>query len=197
MNQLEAYKQALLDLNATCIVQEAQLTALWKMVELLYRDRRGRPDRLNFGGVHRAGVRQGITHLTMRLTGYDVAAGRITDAGGMVALVSDTGDIAAGWRFSGLFEHWSRKHARAAYVPSQCRKEPVRQYCYGQTVRLAEGTDSLRLLHALAAGAVYYDPGIKLEHVSTNHPSSKRRSQFRVASRNIDALYGKVESVTL
>lgn len=162
-----------------------------------YRDRRGRPDRLNFGGVHRAGVRQGITHLTMRLTGYDVAAGRITDAGGMVALVSDTGDIAAGWRFSGLFEHWSRKHAKAAYVPSQCRKEPVRQYCYGQTVRLAEGTDSLRLLHALAGGAVYYDPGIKLEHVSTKHPSSKRRSQFRVASRNIDALYGKVESVTL
>jgi len=56
-------------------------------------------------------------------------------------------------------------------------------------VRLAQGTDSLRLLRAFAAGAVYYDPGIKLENASTDKPKHKKRSQFRVASRNITALY--------
>ena len=111
-----------------------------------------------------------------------------------IALVSDTGEVAAAWAFSGLLAHWSRKHTKAAYVPSQCRKEPARQYAYGDKVRLAQRTDSLRLLRALSAGAVYYDPGIKLEHASTG-PVVKRRSQFRVASKNIAALYETVETV--
>jgi MvaI/BcnI restriction endonuclease family len=46
----------------------------------------------------------------------------------------------------------------------------------------------------MAGGAVYYDPGIKLEHASTD-PEVKRRSQFRVASKNIAALYESVEAV--
>ena len=79
-------------------------------------------------------------------------------------------------------------------MPSQCRKEPARQYAYGDKVRLAQRMDSLRLLRALSAGAVYYDPGIKLEHASTG-TEVKRRSQFRVASRNIAALYETVETV--
>jgi hypothetical protein len=47
----------------------------------------------------------------------------------------------------------------------------------------------------LASGAVYYDPGIKLEHASTAKPAAKKRSQFRVASKNITALYQTVEMV--
>ncbi|MCU0786232.1 MAG: MvaI/BcnI family restriction endonuclease [Verrucomicrobia bacterium] len=62
-------------------------------------------------------------------------------------------------------------------------------------MRLAQRTDSLRLWRALAAGAVYYDPGIKLENASTDKAKSKKRSQFRVASRNIGALYETVEMV--
>jgi hypothetical protein len=50
------------------------------------------------------------------------------------------------------------------------------------------------LLEALASGMVYYDPGIKLEQASTS-PTIKRRSQFRVASRNIGALYRELEVV--
>jgi hypothetical protein len=65
----------------------------------------------------------------------------------------------------------------------------------GIEARLAQGTDPLRLLRALAAGAVYYDPGIKLEQASTAHPATKRRSQFRVASKHIAALYETVEVV--
>ena len=162
-----------------------------------YADKRGRADRLNFGGIHKVGARHETTHLTMKLTGYDEANSRITDAAGTISLVSDTGVIAAAWGFSGLLEHWSRKHAKAVYVPSQCRKEPARQYHYGDKVRLAEGTDSLRLLTALFAGAVYYDPGIKLENASTANPTNKRRSQFRIASKNISSLYESVHLVTL
>lgn len=66
---------------------------------------------------------------------------------------------------------------------------------YGHKVRLARGTDSLRLLRAFASGAMYYDPGIKLENASTDRPKHKMRSQFRVASKNIAALYEAVETV--
>lgn len=160
-----------------------------------YPDKNDRPDRLNFGGVHRAGERQPSTGLTMQLTGYDSVKGKITDASGAIALVSDAGEVAAAWAFSGLLAHWSRKHTRAAYVPSMRRTEPRWQYAYGARVRLAQQTDGLRLLKALACGAVYYDPGIKLEQVSSAKPVAKKRSQFRVASKNIAALYETVESV--
>ena len=94
-----------------------------------------------------------------------------------------------------ILEHWAHKHAKAVYVPSKRQTEPNWQYAYGHKVRLAQGTDSLRLLKAFAAGAMYYDPGIKLENASTDKAKSKKRSQFRVASRNIAALYETVETV--
>ncbi len=162
-----------------------------------YPDKKGRKDRLNFGGVHRVGERHPTTRLMLITQGYDLARGRITDTDGCIALVSESGEMAAGWAFSGLFEHWSRKHIKAAYVPSQCRVEPKRQYAYGPRVRLAQGTDSLRLLGAFASGTVYYDPGIKLEGASSDNPHSKPRSQFRIASKNIGAIYETVESVEL
>lgn len=161
-----------------------------------YPDKAGRVDRLNFGGLHRAAVRHPSTHLTMTLVGYDGKRARIIDADGSVDLVSDQGQVAASWKFTGLLEHWTRKHARAVYVPSQVRQAPQRQYCYGDQVRLAVGTDFLRFMKAMAAGVIYYDPGIKLEFASTA-PKVKRRSQFRVASRNISALYETVELVHL
>lgn len=73
-----------------------------------------------------------------------------------------------------------------------------RSCCGSQTrapVQLAQGTDLLRLLRAFAAGAMYCDPGIKLKNASTDRPKHKKRSQFRVASRNIAALYETMETV--
>lgn len=159
-----------------------------------YPDRRGKPDRLNVGGIHRIGVRQPATGLTMRLKGYDAATAKIIDADGAVVLESDDGEIAAAWKFSGLLAHWSRKHSRAVYVPSMHRMEPRNQYLYGAWVRLGQRTDPLRMLAALAAGTVYYDPGIKLENASTK-PMVKRRSQFRIASPKIRELYETMEKV--
>lgn len=160
-----------------------------------YPDKNDKPDRLNFGGIHRAGERQVSTGLTMQLVGYDSQNEKITDANGAIALVSDADVVAAEWAFSGLLAHWSRKHTRAAYVPSMRRTEPHWQYAYGARVRLAQKTDGLRLLKALASGAVYYDPGIKLEQVSSPKPTAKKRSQFRVASKNIAELYETLEAV--
>jgi len=160
-----------------------------------YPDKNNKPDRLNFGGVHRIGKRQDSTGLTMHLVGYDFSKGKIADANGAIVLVSDAGEVAASWQFSGLLAHWSRKHTRAVYVPSMRRIEPRWQYAYGRRVRLAQMTDGLRLLKAMATGSVYYDPGIKLEQVSSAKPVSKKRSQFRVASRHIVELYETVETV--
>jgi hypothetical protein len=159
-----------------------------------YADKKGRVDRMNFGGRHFVGRRCTPTGLTMRLDGFDAATSKITDATGAITLVSGTGEVAASWTFSKILEHWSHKHMKAVYVPSQCHTEPRRQYTYGPKVRLAQRTDSLRLLGAFAAGTVYYDPGIKLEHASTD-PEVKRRSQFRIASKDIRALYESVEVV--
>jgi hypothetical protein len=157
-----------------------------------YADKSGKVDRMNFGGRHFVGRRCPPTGLTMRLAGFDAATGKITDANGAIALLSDAGEVAAKWAFGKILEHWSHKHTKAVYVPSKCRAEPQRQYAYGHKVRLAQRTDSLKLLAALATGAVYYDPGIKLENASTD-PEVKRRSQFRVASKNISALYETIE----
>lgn len=159
-----------------------------------YSDKLGRPDRLNFGGIYRVGGRVESTGLRLRLLGWDAEKGRITDDDGGVALVDDSDVVAALWHFTGLISHWKKKHDRAVYVPS-CRADqaPLR-YSYGDLVRIGEGADFLRVLQAFVKGVVYYDPGIKLEH-SSGTPAIKRRSQFRVRSSDVAALYESMRTV--
>ena len=92
-----------------------------------------------------------------------------------------------------MIGHWNRKHAKAVYVPSLMRAPPP-EYSYGSRVELCEGTDVLLLLQALASGAVYYDPGIKMEKADTPVPVTKRRSQFRVKHNDLHGLYQASES---
>ena len=158
-----------------------------------YADKAGREDRLNVGGVHRAGKRHPLTGLTLTFLGYE--GGKITDDKGCIALVDDAGNVAASWAFAGLMQHWTRKHAHAAYVPSEARREPNLQYRYGGRVRMAGQPDFLKLLAAFAGGTVYYDPGIKLEAASSTTPRLKRRSQFRISSADLTAIYRKIEIV--
>ena len=162
-----------------------------------YIDKLGRPDRMNFGGTHRASTRHESTRLTLTLAGFDQASGKITNPTGALALIDDTGAIAAEWSFASLLTIWNRKHAQAAYVPAEVAMDPFRQYRYGSEVRLGEGTDFQRLLSAIAAGKVYYDPGIKLERASEARPAVKRRSQFRIGSRDIPVLYAQMSAVEL
>lgn len=160
-----------------------------------YADRSGIADRINFGGVHRFGVRHAATTLQLALTGWDAARNEMTRLDGGVELLDARGDVAARWSFESLLNHWKRKHAKAVYVPSNCALEP-RRYRYGSKVLACTGTEFPLLLAAFARGAAFYDPGIKLENAS-GKPELKRRSQFRIQMKDISALYEKTEWLDL
>jgi MvaI/BcnI restriction endonuclease family len=162
-----------------------------------YADKKGIVDRLNFGGRHFVSKRCEISQLCLKLDGYDLVKGRITNPDGCLALISDSGEVAASWSFSKLIKHWSEKHALAVYVPSIRRDEPERQYAYGAKVRLAQKTDAYRLLQAMATGVVFYDPSIKLVNASSSKAACKPRGQFRTISKNISSLYENVEIVSV
>jgi hypothetical protein len=154
-----------------------------------YPDRNGRADRLNFGGVHKSGeAAHHLTGLRLVLDGYNPATSDYLSTGA-VLLVDATGTVASGWSFAKLMDHWKAKHAQAAYVPCQQLLTPSRQYRYGRNIFLGEGAEFKLLLKAFHEGSVYYDPGIKLEGISTSKPVWKKRSQFRVNSKNLASLY--------
>jgi len=162
-----------------------------------YTDQNGKADRFNFGG--RYDCQRGhheLTGLRMILTGYDTSNQKMIDLDGSIALIDANETVAASWTFKGMMAHWNRKHAQAAYVPSLFRSPPP-EYSYGPFALLCEQTDFLLFLRALAAGTIYYDPGIKIEKASSAHPAIKRRSQFRVAHHNLTALYNRHEAVPL
>lgn len=162
-----------------------------------YPDQSGKPDRSNFGGrydIHRD--RHHLTGLRIALSGYDQINGKLIDLDGSISLVDATDCIAASWSFKGLMAHWNRKHAQAAYVPSLFRRPPP-EYCYGARVLLCEQTDFLMFLRAFAKGAVYYDPAVKIERMSTLRPEIKRRNQFRVAHGDLSSLYVRHETILL
>jgi len=156
-----------------------------------YDDKRGRADRKNFGGVHRVGETHETTQLTLVLDGYDAKSRKIKNAGGMIALLDAKGEVAAGWSFASLLQHWNRKHNQACYVPSIRREKEGggREYCFGSAVMLATGTSFELFLQQMAEGHIVYDPGIKLVGFSSGTPVTKRRSQFRIRSVHLPLLY--------
>lgn len=157
-----------------------------------YKDQSGREDRMNFGGIHVANTRSSLTGLSLILNGYDVQRSKIIDNRGGLDLVDIHGNIAARWFFADLMSHWNRKHNLAAYVPSLVRSEPRTMYSYGSIIRMGEGTDFMKFLSAVAERKIYYDPGIKVENISSKRPRTKRRSQFRIKSKDISVLYNKL-----
>lgn len=154
-----------------------------------YADERTRDGRINFGGIYACGRDfNKRTGLRLDLEGYDPESGKITDMNGGIALVSRQDEIAALWKFTGIMEHWNRKHAQAAYVPSLFRPAPP-QYRYGPRILLCEKTDFSLFMKAISDGIVYYDPGIKMEETASGRPAIKRRSQFRMNHRQLVQMY--------
>jgi hypothetical protein len=153
-----------------------------------YPDKSGKEDRINFGGVHKIGARNKLTKLEMNLVGFDAETGKIRNTDGRIALMDMAGNETASWSFSSLLLHWNRKHNQACYVPSLSETATERQYRYGNKIILGTGTDFQLFLTEMAQGNVYYDPGVKMENASTN-PKIKRRSQFRIRSKNLPNLY--------
>jgi len=161
-----------------------------------YPDKLGRPDRMNFGGIHKVGELHPTTKLEMKLIGFDQESGKIRNSNGSISLVDQKGNETASWSFSSMLLHWNRKHDKACYVPSVSETKGYRKYKYGNNVILGTGTDFQLFLSQMASGNIYYDPGIKLENISTK-PKIKKRSQFRIKSRFLPNLYKKNEIINL
>jgi len=162
-----------------------------------YGDKSGKADRINFGGVYTyAKEFHADTGLRMVLDGFDAESGKITDLDGGLVLVDRSSEVAAHWSFIGMMQHWNRKHAQAAYVPSLFRTPPP-EYSYGPRILLCEQTDFILFLKAFSDGAVYYDPAIKVENASGLRPDIKRRSQFRIKHQSLRKLYYRSEVVEI
>ena len=161
-----------------------------------YADRIGREDRMNFGGIHKTGIRHPLTNLELQLIGFDTASGTIRNTNGRIALVDIHNNEAASWSFSSMLLHWNRKHNQACYVPSLSDTTQQRKYKYGNNVILGTGTDFQLFLKQMAIGNIYYDPGIKMENISTK-PKIKKRSQFRIKSQHLSSLYKVSETVII
>lgn len=146
------------------------------------------PGRTNFSSPHRVDVRNPRTGLTATLRGFDLAASTITEFGGQLVLADDAGVEAAVWDFPSMMGKWTHKHAKAAFVPYMARTDPKRQYAYGHTIKLGEGTDFMLFLRQFALGHVVYDPGIWIE----GGRIGRARSQFRVPARYVPELYHTV-----
>ena len=159
-----------------------------------YADKTGKEDRMNFGGVHKTGTRHHLTNLEMQLIGFDTESGKIRSSNGRIALIDSQDNEAASWSFSSMLLHWNRKHNQACYVPSLSEKLGERKYKYGNNIILGIGTDFQLFLQQMALGNIYYDPGIKMENVSTK-PKIKKRSQFRIKSQHLSSLYKVSETV--
>ena len=153
-----------------------------------YADKTGREDRINFGGIHKVGIRNETTNLEMAILGFDTQSGKIRNTNGRIILTDKKGNEAAAWSFSSLLLHWNRKHNQACYVPSISDTTGNRKYKYGDKVLLGVGTDFQLFLKQLAKGNIYYDPGIKMENISTR-PKIKKRSQFRIKYQFLQDLY--------
>lgn len=164
-----------------------------------YPDKSGKPDRLNFGGKHVVDNVCHATNLTLKLLGFDKESSSITDAEGVIALLDADDAITASWSFAKLMDHWKRKHAQAVYVPCINRQvaEGGKEYHFGKDIELGVGTSFEMLLAAMSSGSVFYDPGIKLENISSEKPKIKKRSQFRVTHKNLNSLYKNYETVNL
>jgi MvaI/BcnI restriction endonuclease family len=162
-----------------------------------YADKSGKADRFNFGGIYTCDKTfHADTGLRISVNGYDAASGKITDLNGGIHLVNAADELAASWSFTGMMEHWNRKHAQAAYVPSLFQTPPP-EYAYGARILLCEQTDFLLFLKGFASGAVYYDPAVKVEKASSAKPEIKRRSQFRVKHNQITQMYHSYEVIDL
>lgn len=167
------------------------------MSKFAYADKSGKEDRFNFGGIYSHGkAAHKDTGLRLELSGYDFSKGKITDIDGGLILLSEDGELAAKWPFTGMMEHWNRKHAQAAYIPSLFRNPPP-EYSFGPRVLLCEKTDFGLFLRAVANGVVYYDPAIKIEEASSTAPRIKKRNQFRIKHSELTTMYHKSEYVDL
>tara|TARA_R110000868_G_scaffold70819_3_gene207977 strand:+ start:15116 stop:16474 length:1359 start_codon:yes stop_codon:yes gene_type:complete len=156
-----------------------------------------------FTGIHRSGVVNKGTGMVLRVSGYDPTTGKFVDDTDGIAVqivVVATGDVVASWSLERLANSWNKKHASAIYVPVSKREagdgtSGQMEYSYGPAALVGQGTDVWKLLRAIYAGAVYYDPADSIYADG----KAKVRSQWRINSSGLKdamkALYTSVEEI--
>ena len=148
-----------------------------------------------FQGIHHAGIEHPDTHMRLEVVGFEKSSNKITNPNGYIALLSTKDEIAASWSFRKILTHWCRKHNKAAYIPAEVDRESERpKYRFGKNVKLCRSTDPTLLLQGVSSGAVYYDPGIKLDRGTHK---THRRSQFRVKFNQVSMLYRQSEDLDI
>ena len=148
------------------------------------------------GDFNRMGEDKAAAKLNMALTGFTDA--KHFDPTGMIALFDrETGELAAGWSYLKLLEHWQRKHNHAAYVPYL--REGMNGTTiieFGPLVTLGMSTSFGLFLQAFKDGKIVYDPGYKITLKNGNW-SPHSRSQFRINLKDIEAIYQEVREVDI
>lgn len=160
---------------------------------------RRNPEKLYFTAKHQLGIRNPETKLTLYIEGYDLQKKKITKSDGGYFLKNDNGEIAAGWTFSKLLNHWKNKHTKTCYVSyKDIQIEGSTYYHFGPKICLAQGASIENFLDALSKGIVVHDPGCRYALDSnTGKWKQKKRNQFRVSATNSAYLYDEYKELDL
>ncbi|MBO6946395.1 MAG: hypothetical protein JJ855_00330 [Rhodospirillales bacterium] len=175
-----------------------------------FMERFGRPGAKNdgsirFTGTHRFGEINRKTGMGLVMAGYDAATGEFANDPDTISVQlrhMESGVVVASWSLEHLANAWNAKHAAACYVPSaKCDAPPGEpydaRYMYGPVATIGEGTDVWKLLRAIAAGSVYYDPADSIYADGR----AKVRPQWRIntprLARSLEPLYNRVHVVSL
>lgn len=155
------------------------------------------PARLDFASRHDVNKENNKTLLTMKMEGYDPRSGKIINPDGGLMLRDQRNNLAAGWTFEKLIDHWKRKHANTCYVNySAFKTGSIPAYQYGPKITLGQGTSLEHFLKGLHSCTIYYDPGINMK-LEDEQWKPKKRSQFRVKWKEIDKLYNSIREIDL
>jgi hypothetical protein len=144
-----------------------------------------------FTGAHKVNKPNELAGTTLKLKGYNPNSPDKMAVDGAIYLVDALGEEVATWDFSSLLTHWNRKHAFAAYVPTE-RYSATNEYHYKSPILMGEQTDFSKYLQALANGMIVFDPGSKIYGPDSDKAGTvKARSQFRISVKDLSNLYGR------
>lgn len=151
-----------------------------------------RPERYDFAGTLTVcSPPNARTRTILKMLGYRSPTDYDPDAS-IAAVCDDT--VIASWSFEKILGHWSRKHAKTAYVPYM---KVAGEYEYGAWCSLGEETTFAHLLRGFEMCMIQWDPGIKMELRSSGRWKAKKRNQFRTNFSNLPVLYEKFSTLNL
>ncbi|MBX9446003.1 MvaI/BcnI family restriction endonuclease [Dickeya chrysanthemi] len=155
-----------------------------------------KPDRVDFASIHRMSVYNEKTGLMLNLEGYDFRKQEIIDPDGGLFLRDSDGEIAAGWSFSKILDHWKRKHSKTCFVHYRVKKDEHPSYLFGPQITLADGNDIKKFMSALSASKVYYDPAINIKY-NNEKKKIKKRNQFRMKWKDVGEVYDHIVNLKI